>query len=204
MTHMNLCDRHLALHLIVVDMGGVDWKASIEVSDNYAIHNECDGWSRISIWTQSFNFHKIFSTHKFTAACFQLVWILCVYLQPVHLGLFRSLTHDQHRVLLILISSTQQLQKLFEYACRVFTHFVENKSMMKYCSLSAVHDMYLTSTNEDHIVTNNERRVLWYGRYSARCPGRDEPWRGIRGPPSASCAGWPLKIAPQAWWLTQS
>ena len=40
--------------------GWVDWKGSIKVFDNYAIHNECNGWSRISLWTQAFNFHKRF------------------------------------------------------------------------------------------------------------------------------------------------
>ena len=30
------------------------------------------------------------------------------------------------------------------------------------------------------------------------------PGGACKGPPSASCAGWLLKIAPRAWWLTQS
>ena len=100
---MNTWDSHLALHLIIVGTGEVDWKGSLRVSDSYTTPNECDGWSKISLWTQAFNFHKrfptLFTTTYAICVCSQ-VRIVSIHAQSWHLhitpSMFVSVRFQEH------------------------------------------------------------------------------------------------------------
>ena len=61
--------------------------------------------------------------------------------------------------------------------------------------------MYLLSTNKDHAVTIMNGECYNIAGIQQGVQAGMSPGGACKGP---SCAGWLLKIAPRAWWLTQS